>query len=385
MQPEELHALTEKYLNGTATAEELQRLQQWYEQGMSGEEETEVPLAANYSSEEVMGSGMLQQINERIAVNQPKSAPVRTMRMIRWVAAACVIVLLCGAAYWLINKQNKTTNEPGLTAQHTGADVLPGSNKATLILSNEQVIILDSAKLGHLAEQNGMHVINAGNSLAYEGTTNKEIVYNTLQTHNGEQYSLTLADGTRVWLNAASSIRFPVAFNGSERRVEITGEAYFEVMPDKSKPFIVYKGETSVRVLGTHFNVNSYEDEPSLQVTLLEGSVEVIHASSGMKIRPGQQAQVTNDKLAVTDDADTDLVMAWKNGYTSFRQADLQMLMRQVARWYDVDIVFNGTIPQNRTFTADLTRNVPLSQLLKILEASDIHCKIEGRRLTILL
>lgn len=385
MQPEELHALTQKYLDGTATAEELQRLQQWYEQGIGNNEETEVPFAASYSSEEIMGAGMLQQINERIAANQSKPAPVYRMRRLRWVAAACIIVLLCGSAYWLINNQNKKINRHVLTAQHTGADVLPGSNKASLILSNGEVIILDSAKLGQLAEQNGMHVINAGNGLAYEGSTNKEVVYNMLQTHNGEQYSLVLADGTKVWLNAASSIRFPVAFNDNERRVEITGEAYFEVMPDKSKPFIVSKGKTSVRVLGTHFNVNSYDDEPALQVTLLEGSVAVTHALSEVKIQPGQQARVANDKLTVTDDADTDLVMAWKNGYTSFQKADLQTLMRQVARWYDVDVVFNGAIPQNRTFTADLPRNVRLSQLLKILEASDIHCKIEGRQLTILL
>jgi len=232
----------------------------------------------------------------------------------------------------------------------------------------------------------------ASGQVAYEAsaaaTANGELVYNTLTNPRGSQaVSLTLMDGTKVWLNAASSLRYPVAFTGSDRQVEITGEAYFEVVQDKQKPFKVKKGNITVEVLGTHFNINAYDDEPSTNTTVLEGAVKVNAQLSGSTrsviLQPGEQAQVSRtDHLDKMRKVDLDAVVAWKNGTFQFKGASMQTVMRQLSRWYNVEISYEGVIPEHR-FVGKVGRDYNLSEVLAVLEASDVHFKIEGQRIIV--
>jgi ferric-dicitrate binding protein FerR (iron transport regulator) len=219
-----------------------------------------------------------------------------------------------------------------------------------------------------------------------------DVLYNSVTTPRGGQYQVTLSDGTIAWLNAASSIRFPVAFNGKERRVEISGEVYFEVaaLPLSSgqkMPFKVKIGDKAeVEVLGTHFNINAYADEPTINTTLLEGSIKVIgliHNDSRIII-PGEQAMLNaNNQIKINKVANVEQAIAWKNGIFNFENANLEMSLRQIARWYDLDIIFEGPIPQ-RQFSGEMQRSLRISQVLKLLETNNVYCRIEGRKLIVL-
>jgi transmembrane sensor len=285
--------------------------------------------------------------------------------------------------------------------------VAPGGNRAVLTLAGGQKIILDSAAAGILAEQGNTHVQKLGDGkLAYEagdgaggrgggGTKGAAApLYNTLTTPRGGQYQLTLPDGTKVWLNAASSITYPIAFTGNSRSVEMTGEAYFEVTHDKKHPFTVKAGGQTIEDIGTHFNVNAYADEPAQVTTLLEGAVSV----SGHLLRPGEKATVigaagsgatatgTTGAGAVdiqVTQGDPDQAVAWKNGLFNFTDAGLQTVMRQLSRWYNVDVTYKGNIPP-RQFTGMIGRSLTLNQVLEGLALENVHYQIEeGNRLII--
>jgi ferric-dicitrate binding protein FerR (iron transport regulator) len=224
-------------------------------------------------------------------------------------------------------------------------------------------------------------VKTGGGQIIYNGTAT-EAIYNTLVNPRGSKVvSLTLSDGTKAWLNSESSLRYPIAFVGSERNVEITGEAYFEVAKDPTRKFVVAGNGVKTEVLGTHFNVNTYTDENAVKITLLEGAVKISKAGSAEMLKPGQQAQVTAI-IKVVDGIDTDAVMAWKNGFFHFGNTSIQELMKQLARWYDIDIVYKGEIPQ-RAFGGEISREANLSQVLKILNESKVRCRLEGTRLII--
>jgi ferric-dicitrate binding protein FerR (iron transport regulator) len=210
-----------------------------------------------------------------------------------------------------------------------------------------------------------------------------------MATPRGGQYRLVLPDGSRVWLNAVSSIRFPTAFTGQERKVEISGEAYFEVVKDPSRPFRVLvrpaagNRNMEVEVLGTHFNINAYQDEPAIKTTLLEGSVKVTNGTDHTMIRPGQQTQLSiNGVTKVIQDADVSEAVAWKEGRFQFNDTELKTIMRQVMRWYDVDLEYKGNVP-DRYFTADISRNKTLSGVLTILKLSDVDFRLDGKKLTV--
>ena len=267
----------------------------------------------------------------------------------------------------------------------------PETNKAMITLANGQKVYLDSAVNGTLAMQGNVKLVKLANGqIAYQtasGETINEIKYNTLTNPRGSKViDMTLADGSQVWLNAGSSVTYPVAFVGNERRVAITGEAYFEVAHNTAMPFKVSKGEMEVTVLGTHFNVNAYDDESDIKVTLLEGSVKVIKGpstGSGLQtvLKPGQQAQVTNE-VKVVNDADLEQVMAWKNGLFNMKGTDLAALMRQVARWYDVQVSYEGP-QQQKSFGGSINRDVDLSDVLKALEQYGIHFRMEKGKVII--
>ena len=347
----------------------------------------------------VIGETDWEQMFEQVV--QPKEANlvyVNNAKRLRWmqVAAAAIVVLAIGVAgYWFINRNAK--NEVAKNDQQvkpTAADILPGSNKAVLTLADGSVITLDSAANGQLTQQGSSQVIKTkSGELVYEKTAQNSggsltthhspLTYNMLVIPRGGQYQLTLPDGSKGWLNAASSIRYPVTFTGNERRVELTGEAYFEVAKDARKPFHVVTPTQDIEVLGTHFNVNAYANEPAVKTTLLEGSVKV-KAGNLVVLKPGEQSELSgaNSQLTTNHSPDLEQIMAWKNGFILFNKADIKSIMRQVERWYNVDVVFEGDVPQ-RTFTGGIARSARLSELLRLFEVSKVKFRMEDKKLIV--
>jgi transmembrane sensor len=268
--------------------------------------------------------------------------------------------------------------------------ILPGGNKAVLTLADGKQITLDEAGNGKLAEQSGITVTKTKNGqLVYTASpsavTAKGPAMNMIATPKGGQYQVNLPDGTKVWLNAASSLRYPTAFTAGVRQVSLTGEAYFEVAKVRPEmPFKVLTTTQTVEVLGTHFNVNSYTDEPAIKTTLLEGAVKVISPSAAVKeliLKPGQQSVLRGDRLNVAD-VNEEEVIAWKNGMFRFRDADLQTVMRSVARWYDVQVNYEGTLPV-RQFSGEIHRNINLSEVLDILSFFKVHFRVDGKTIIV--
>ncbi|SHG08873.1 FecR family protein [Pedobacter caeni] len=299
--------------------------------------------------------------------------------------AATVLIALSIGFYFYKNTRDKDLKT--LIEVKLGLDVEPGGNKATLTLADGSQISLTDAGNGELAKQSGVKITkNANGQLVYSIVESglKELGYNTISTPRGGVYQVNLPDGTHVWLNAASSIKFPTTFaHLSQRKVELRGEAYFEVAKHKKLPFIVSTAEQQVEVLGTHFNINSYDDEPEVKTTLLEGSVKV-SAGNVMFLKPGQQATLSDHssgKIKIGP-ADIDQVMAWKNGFFHFEKENLHSVLRQISRWYDIDLVYKANRLDDE-FMGDIPRNVKLSEVLKILEFEGIHFKIEGRKLIV--
>lgn len=268
--------------------------------------------------------------------------------------------------------------------------ILPGTNKAILKLASGAVILLDTAKSGILAREGNVPIFKTGTGrLVYQHTSSgiqsaSAAAYNIISTPRGGQYQLVLPDGTQVWLNAASSLRYPTLFSGAHRDVTLTGEAYFEVVKDKAHSFRVLINKQEVEVLGTHFNINGYTDECSVKTTLTEGSVKVSTQRKTVWLQPGEQADVPdgNPELASVSKVDVSNVMAWKNGNFQFENAEVSFIMRQVARWYDVDIVYSG-IPSKKRFTGTISRIVPLADLLTMLGYTGLDFKISGFKIIV--
>ncbi|WP_143305100.1 FecR family protein [Chitinophaga vietnamensis] len=314
------------------------------------------------------------------------AAVVRRIAPWKWWAAAAA-VLLIGAGLWLRTPHSMPAPHVAPVAAHN-ADIKPGGNKAILVLGDGSQISLDSAANGTLARQGNTSITKAANGqLQYSNAGNvTAITWNTLKTPMGGQYKLTLADGTTVWLNAGSSITYPTAFTGNERNVNITGEAYFEVAQLVNQPFKVKAGSLSVEVLGTHFNINAYDNEAAIHTTLLEGAVKIKTGSHEHLLAPGQQARVANGSanIQVLSNVNTAASVAWKEGYFSFDNADIQTVMRQLARWYNIEVAYEGSIP-SRAFTGEIGRSLTLAQVLKGLSKTRIRYRIEnGNRIVIL-
>ncbi|WP_276500107.1 FecR family protein [Terrimonas pollutisoli] len=339
-----------------------------------------------------IGERIEQYVLRRIANNE--KAPVRPIsffRRYRMIAAAVIIIIAGAGLYLLLTNRTNDRRDIAKTIQN---DVPPGSNKAVLTLADGSTIILDSAADGQLAQQGNAKISKTNEGqLAYNLINEKpttEVLYNTLATPRGGQYRLVLPDESKVWLNAASSIRYPTVFTGKERVVEITGEAYFEVEKNEKLPFIVKiispSGDNGeVRVLGTHFNINAYDDESLVRTTLLEGSVLIKKDAAMALLKPGEQAQLNNgSSVKVVKNVDLEEVVAWKNREFNFNGADIYAVMRQLSRWYDVDVIY-----QNKKidvqFFFEIPRSSKLSDVLRILElAGKIKFQIEGKRVIVL-
>jgi ferric-dicitrate binding protein FerR (iron transport regulator) len=313
-----------------------------------------------------------------------------------YVAAACILLVFLTGAYFLFFNKHQNQVAKKETSDAPGNDVQPGSYKVKLTLSNGSSISIDTTHQGVVAQQGGITVINEGGKLVYRQTAKqKEILYNTLTTTKGETYATILSDGTKAWLNSQSSIHYPIAFNGDLRKVEITGEVFFEVAPSVAvlangqkgkRPFIVKAPDVEIEVLGTHFNINSYKDEQAVKTTLLEGKVNVhsITNNAQLSLQPGEQAQLNRESQTISKakDVDVDAEVAWHYGIFQFNNADLPTVMRQIARWYDVEVEYAGNI-SDREFLGKIPRDMKLSQVLSLLEKQKVHFKIEGKKIVV--
>jgi transmembrane sensor len=367
---------------------------------------TEISEAASLRMKEKL----MAAVQHDNATGTERKAPVRVLtRTWRRIAAAAIVIAIGTVVFMAVDRSASPGKAPGV-AKTTVNDVLPGGNRATLQLANGQTIILDSAANGSLAIQGNATIVKlADGQIVYtvDGKPATDVMYNTMSTPPGGQFKLTLPDGTNVWLNAASSITYPTAFIGKEREVSITGEVYFEVTKNRSKPFHVKVNAMDVEVLGTHFNINAYADEAAVKTTLLEGSVKVRQSATGpaqkqeqpaknteraVVLKPGQQAvmaavnsrfTVDDSRLTIDRSPDIEQVMAWKNGLFNFNRVSLQEVMKQIARWYDVEIVYQGKI-KPKQFGGEIQRDLNLSEVLEGLSKTGIHFKIEGRKLIVL-
>lgn len=312
----------------------------------------------------------------------------------KWLAVAAACILLTGAAYMLTHQWNQSVKPSPSIARSPW--IAPGGDKAILTLGNGSRIILDSAADGTLAEQGATKIVKLANGrLAYQLAGNQDqatvkVLYNTMETPRGGVYQLTLPDGTRVWLNSASSIRYPNVFTGPKRAVEVTGEAYFDVARDEAKPFVVSSRGMQVQVLGTEFNLMAYTDEEAIRTTLVNGSIKVVSGGASKLIKPDEQAVLRPDsaqlhiaRLNVVK-ANLNEVLAWKDGNFRFYSTKITDIMRQLARWYDVDIVYQGAPPQD-DFYCVISKKQYASQILDILEQTDnVHFKIDGRKIIVI-
>jgi ferric-dicitrate binding protein FerR (iron transport regulator) len=299
------------------------------------------------------------------------------------IMVACLLATIALSLLWLVEAPR--SGHPAPAPQTASVDVQPGGSRARLTLADGSVVVLDNAKQGTLVRQGQTDVVNKNGQLIYQpGKGSGAVLYNTLTTLKGETYATVLSDGTKVWLNAGSSLRYPVAFDGLDRTVQITGEAYFEVAHNAQKPFHVRTGDMDVRVLGTHFNINAYGDEAMVTTTLLEGKVLVTKEKAVAALRPGQQATATigEPSIHVVDNVDLDEVVAWKNGFFQFSNTALPIVMRQLARWYDVEVQYQGEVPQIEV-VGKLPRNLTLSQAMIILKQLKVKYTVSGKKIII--
>jgi len=308
-------------------------------------------------------------------------------------AAAVLLFVTIGGYYIITHKENQDIVKVEPQEKRFKNDVAaPTQAKATITLADGSTVALDSIKYGKLASQGNVNVmVTADGRIVYkdQGGSETQMQYNTLSNPRGSTVvDMTLADGSRVWLNAGSSVTYPVGFVGNERKVSMTGEAYFEIQPLTPKggqgkiPFLVEANGTTTEVLGTHFNVNSYSDEANVKVTLLEGSVKVSKGILSGLLKPGQQAQVSTG-VKIVKDVDVDAVMAWRNGLFEFSNTELPVIMRQLARWYDVEVAYEGKAT-NAKFGGGLSMKLPLSKVLKLLEANGLKFTVEGKKVTVI-
>lgn len=314
-------------------------------------------------------SGRIRQALQQ-HVQQNNMRPLRQRRY--WWAAAALLALLGTGLYFL----STNTAPPPVIVKN---DVKPGSNKAMLTLADGSVVTLDSAG-NQVLQQGGTTILQHGGQLQYNSRHASALSFNTLTTPRGGQFRVTLPDGTQVWLNAASSIRYPTTFAGNDRAVQVTGEAYFEVAPDKTRPFRVTADGTEVEVLGTHFNINAYADETLQRTTLVEGKVQVRTKYGKALLKPGQQLQTGGQgEPVIKDDIDMEEVLSWKNGKFSFNGNDIRSVMRKLEKWYDITVEYRGDVTREE-FVGVISRNVNLSEILAMLEKTGVAgFEIQGR------
>ncbi len=400
MLPDRLQILMRLYFDKTINEAELHELSQWVTIHAVDEKLLQLleqqwhkhqalDTLSDVESERIIAAILAPSSFTKVLPSENNVISISTkVKWLKRLAVAASILIIFSIGYF---KLQPTQNLPSTTiAKVTSVknDVLPGGQKALLTLSDGSQIILDSASNGLLSQQGASKVIKLANGQLQYAANNlgsTETVYNTMSTPAGGQYQLTLPDGSKVWLNASSSIHYPTAFLEKERRVTITGEAYFEIAKNVNKPFIVkiYNG-AEVKVLGTHFNIKAYTDEEEIKTTLLEGSINIYNGLNNNLLLPGNQAKIDKSgAIKVQANADLEEAVAWKNGNFQFNSADVTTVLRQAARWYNIEVVYAGNTSTENRFTGKIPMSVNLSRLLKWLEYSDVHFKLDGRKLIV--
>ncbi|GAA3919335.1 DUF4974 domain-containing protein [Chitinophaga oryziterrae] len=373
----------------TATVDELQELSDLIKADQTGNISRQIEtilLEGMPADNTAYNTAYWDKVADKILAADHATA-AKPVTLYKWmaVAAAIALLIISAGAYLLLQPHKQP-----LPIAAVQPAITPGGNRAVLVLADGTQIPLDSAVNGTLAQQGNTQIIKPGSGhLTYThngATPNAEVQYNTLRTPRGGQFQLQLQDGTKVWLNAASSLKYPTAFTGKERNVELTGEAYFEVAHSSALPFRVNinTGPMKVDVLGTRFNIMAYEEEELVKTTLLEGAVKVTGNGSAKRLQPGQGASLNrhNGTMEVLDHVNTEEAVAWKNGSFQFEGNDIQSVMRQIARWYDVDVVYKAPVPAH--FRGIIPRNAEVSQLLHTLELTgEVHFEIRGKQIIV--
>ncbi|MFT3749579.1 MAG: DUF4974 domain-containing protein [Agriterribacter sp.] len=398
--PQIIQELLKRYNEGTATVAEQEIIEQWLEENkIENNEWMQIDVERREYLVKEIQSDLLHYITEKENTYNGSVYPWYR-RFYFHLAAASVLILFIVGGWYYTNKRKEKPEMVKTEKETMPREVMPGTNKAVLTLADGGTVELNDAANGVLASQGNTEIRKQGSELVYDqqnNTTIKIPAFNMLTTPRGGQYNLVLPDGTRVWLNAASSIKYPVAFTADTRMVEVKGEVYFEVAQlnngGKKIPFQVKvfaeNGEAKglVEVMGTHFNINAYSEESTVNTTLLEGRVKVSTAAypgENIVLTVAQQARISNDKssIKVLNNVNTEEVVAWKNGLFMMKKADIPVVLRQLARWYDVDIVYSNGMPEGK-ITGDIPRNMPLTEVLKVMQLSGVKCKAENRKIIV--
>jgi transmembrane sensor len=373
MTDQELKGILDRYKAGEATADERALLLSW-SLDFNSPDKAELSMEEHVADVDLVWAALEKKLPQAKKISiWPK------------VLAAAVVLIILSLGIFFLRSRNSTSN------QMIAAQIVPGSNKATLTLSNGKKVVLDGAAQQQLLTEAGLSITKTSDgqliytAVSAEGAT-KASRYNTLETSNGQQYQVVLPDGSHVWLNAASSLRYPVVFGKQERLVQLSGEGYFEVAHDKNKPFRVKTDDQLVEVLGTHFNINAYPDDQLSKTTLLKGRVRVSAPALKNKgvliLDPGQESILVGNTL-LAQPADLEAAVAWRNGDFMFEGENIRSIMKKVSRWYNVEVIFEGDIPESR-FGGTVSRFSNVTQVLRKLELTGkVHFKVEERRIIV--
>lgn len=367
-----------KKINDTLTPEEESIFALWYNESGSNREYFK-KVQNNYQSD-------IEEINLEKAwkIIDQKISPKRSRKTYYRYAAAASVAILIGIAYFA---QTKRPINNSVTNTESAAASQENPNDIVLTLSDGSKVVLDEKKKGFVANQQDVVITkDKDGQIRYdennEAHTGKP-TYNTLATPPGKTFQIALPDGTNVWMNARSSLKYPTYFSGNDRTVVLAGEAYFEVAHNDKMPFKVFSSGQEVEVLGTHFNIRAYENEPVLKTTLLEGKIKITEGENAALVKPGQQIVVSVDKHVMkTREVNAELSIAWKNRLFYFENAKYDEIMREIERWYDVDVIYKGKIPDER-FEGAIQKDLKLNQILKMLESKDVHFKISGKEVIV--
>ncbi|GGG98469.1 FecR family protein [Pedobacter zeae] len=379
-------SLLKKYLSGDCTVSEIEQVDQWFDsmdevpEDIAGLSDEQRKLVEDRIFERILLNIEAKSDQKIISIHK-KSARVNKLL---WAAASLLLVL--GAVLtWRYHSQQRQQDQ--IVKLNQTVHIKPGGNRAVLTLDDGSSVVLTDAKIGALANQQNVSVVKtAEGELSYKihvGAAFSKITYNKITTPLGGKYSVVLPDGSKAWLNAKSSLRFPTAFTGAERIVQMTGEVYFEVARNPKQPFKVQSGGTEIKVLGTHFNVMAYGDEAEQKTTLLEGSIHLSSGKFSQLLKPGEQALVNPSGIKVNTNCDMEAVMAWRNDLFIFKDMEIKEIARQLTRWYDVQVVFKGT-PSKISYTGTISKDVELSELLSMLQFTGLKYELNGHLLTII-
>lgn len=370
MDEKRLNEILKKYNKGSCTPEELKMVEQWY-QGIA--DPLLQPPIMKGTPEEVK---YVKDQYQRFLVRERREEKV--IKLYGWLKVAVAILLLGVGAWFFIFRNSMVTKE----LQVASGDIGPGTDRAILTLGNGNVIKLSDQPDGNIATENGVQVTKTDSgALSYTGSASGSNNFNILSTPRGGKYKITLSDGTKVWLNAETVLKFPAAFSGSQRQVELNGEAYFEVAKNPAKPFLVLSKGQQIRVLGTHFNISNYANQHEVRTTLLEGKVAINALGKEITLSPGQQSVLTKGSL-ITRKADLEQAVAWKDGIIDLNGQNLEEIFNQIGRWYDVEVIIKGNIPE-RKLKGQMDRGLMLSQIVQWLQKMKIPVSLQEKQLIV--